>query len=100
MSQNVTVGATVQFSCKHRNGIVLWHIDGERVNSFPNVSTMSKGVMYTLIISNAPVDYDGAEIQCVEVFLDSAREPESTSPAILRLQGFYILFGYLINYKV
>ena len=87
MSQNVTVGATVQFSCQHRDGDVGWRIDGERPNSFPNVSTKSEGIVYTLTIRNTTAYYNGAEIQCVVGSFDGGRKPESTSPAILLLQG-------------
>ena len=87
MSQNVTIGATVQFSCQHRDGDVGWRIDGERVNRLVSVSTRSEGGIHTLTIRNVSVYYNGAEIQCVVGSFDSGRKPESTSPAILLLQG-------------
>ena len=87
VSRNATVGATIQFSCQHRNGVVVWRINGERVNNLPAVSTESEGGVHTLIIRNASAEYDGAEIQCVVVFFDGVREPESASPVILRLQS-------------
>ena len=89
MSQNVTIGATVQFSCQHRDGDVGWRIDGETVNRLVSVSTRSEGGIHTLTIRNVSAYYynNGAEIQCVVGSFDGGRKPESTSPAILLLQG-------------
>ena len=50
VSWNATVGATIQFSCQHRNGVVVWRINGERVNNLlmdTSMSTLSLlGVMW------------------------------------------------------
>lgn len=89
VSKNATVGATVHFTCQHRNGDVVWRINGERVGRYSAVSTESRGGLYTLTISNAPADYDGAEIQCM-VFLDGqVREQELAPPVTLQLQGLH-----------
>ena len=82
----------IRFSCHkylHAKHILPLHNSDciERVNSFLHVSTKSEGIMYTLTIRKALAYYDGAEIQCVVAFFSGFREPESTKPAILQLQG-------------
>ena len=88
-SKNVTVGATVNFTCQHTNGDVFWRINGERVDGYSAVSIGGNAGLYTLTIDNAPADYDGIEIQCMVYHDGLVREPVVTDPAILRLQGMH-----------
>ena len=95
VSQNITVGATVHFTCQHTDGDVFWRINGEDVNNYPAASYNSRRGLNTLTIRNATADYDGAEMQCLGLFGNSGRGPESTRPAILRLQGLWCTNTYI-----
>ena len=84
--QNATVGETVHFYCQHTTGDVVWRINDQRVDDLPDASTSSEGGLHVLKINNAPLEYDGARIQCRALFDDNL-EPELTNPAVLLLQG-------------
>ena len=85
-SQNITVGATAQFTCQCRDGDVVWRIDSRPISNFHGVTITSQGGFHTLTITNT-LAYNSSEIQCRAMFDDYSREPEFTTPAILQLQG-------------
>lgn len=89
-SQNITVGASVQFTCRHTDGDTFWRINGEMVDGLPGVTTSSERGLHVLQISNASIRYNESMIQCRADFEDRSQMPDPTPSAKLLLQGMKV----------
>ena len=83
-SQTVIVGSTVSFDCQHLTGDVAWRINGTRPQNFPSITISSDNSLYTLTITEPPLEFNRTEIQCIAHFNGNL---ELTMPATLLLQG-------------
>lgn len=91
-SQQVSIGDTATFRCRHASAdVIRWRVDHVFVSANPSTDitpdTVREGnhIVHTLTIV-ARQEYDGTEVECVARFDDHSPD-EQTSPAILHILG-------------
>ena len=91
-SQQVSVGDTATFRCRHASAdVIRWRVDRVFVSANPSTDitpdTVREGnhIVHTLTIA-ARREYDGTVVECVARFDDHSPD-EQTAPAILHILG-------------
>ena len=99
-SQNVVVGETAEFNCSHPTADYIgWTVNRTSVNvnvNSTNISTISISLpggqppRYVLIVGAIPT-YNGTIVICVARFTSRSCPSQRSDPAVLLIQGNYII---------
>ena len=84
----MTIGEEAVFRCEHRSAAaIFWRINGTTLSSLTDLSgDFNDDIIHNLTVT-ALTKYNNTSIQCVALFVSGNRQPETTAPAILKIQG-------------
>ena len=83
----MTIGEEAVFRCEHRFAVShFWRINGTSLSSRHDLYNYFNDVNSQLTVT-ALTKYNNTLIQCVAVFDSVNSQPETTAPAILKIQG-------------
>ena len=84
----MTIGEEAVFRCEHRSATaIFWRINGTALSSLPDLSdNFNDDIIHNLTVT-ALTKYNNTLIQCVALFDSDNSQPETTAPAILKIQG-------------
>ena len=84
----MTIGEEAVFRCEHRSAdATFWRINGTTLSSRTELYNYFNDDTVSQLIVTALTKYNNTLIQCVAVFVSDNNQPETTAPAILKIQG-------------
>ena len=84
----MTIGKEAVFHCEHRSAVaIFWRINGTSLSSRTELSDDFNDDIIRNLTVTALTKYNNTLIQCVAVFHSDNSQPETTAPAILKIQG-------------
>ena len=83
----MTIGEEAVFRCEHRSAdAIFWRINGTSLSSLPDLSDDFIDETITQLTVTSLAKYNNTLIQCVALFDSDNSQPETTAPAILKIQ--------------